>query len=140
MSNLHSPSTTAHQILATYTSVSKRLGGQLSIHGISLTEYLIMHELVLAPGKSLTSMELAQQVRLSPSGVTRLLKPMEKNLLIGKTMHPRDARKALVQLTSTGERVYTEAQQSFADTSAQITRLLSSKEITALHSLLATLS
>ena len=84
------------------TRLEKSLSGPLSLHGISLTEYMVLRQLAQAPEQKLRRIDLAQQVGLSASGVTRLLNPMEKTGLIDKEQVERDARVSLVTLTSAG--------------------------------------
>ena len=93
--------------------LSKRVGNRLSAHGISLTEYLVMHYLEGSPHNAVPRIELAEHLGMSASGVTRLIAPMEKNKIIEKMMNPRDARQSLVKLSKSGQRVYMEASISF---------------------------
>ena len=68
--------------------VLKRMDANLSIHGISFTEYQVLHHLNLAPNSTLPRIELARSVGLTASGVTRLIAPMEKIGLVQKESHP----------------------------------------------------
>lgn len=95
------------------SKLSKRVGNRLSAHGISLTEYLVMHYLDNSSHKAVSRIELAEHIGLSASGVTRLIAPMEKNNILEKEANPRDARQSLVKLTKTGQRLYGEAKISF---------------------------
>lgn len=95
------------------TKLQKGVESKLNIHGISFTEFMIMHQLMQAPHHTLRRIELADQISITPSGVTRVLAPMEKIKLVEKQANPRDARVSLVKLTETGERIYTEALVSF---------------------------
>lgn len=92
---------------------SKRVGNRLSVHGISLTEYLVMHYLDGLPQKSVSRIELAEHLGMSASGVTRLIAPMEKNKITEKVVNPRDARQSQVKLSKTGQRLYGEASVTF---------------------------
>jgi DNA-binding MarR family transcriptional regulator len=96
-----------------HTRIQKRLLGPLSLHGISVTEFLVLRELALAPEKKLRRIDLANQVGLSASGVTRLLDPMQKIGLVNKEEAERDARVSLVTLTKTGERIFNDATVTF---------------------------
>lgn len=93
--------------------LSKKVGNRLSVHGISLVEYLIMYYLHNSHNKTASRIELAEHVGMSASGITRLLAPMEKNHLVEKAVNSRDARQSLVNLSETGARVYSEATISF---------------------------
>lgn len=107
------------------SKLAKRIGNHLSIHGISLSEYLVMHHLQHSPNKAVARIELAEHIGMSASGVTRLIAPMEKNGIIEKVANPRDARQSLVKLSQAGQRVYTEARVSFEYISAEQTAGLS---------------
>ncbi len=95
------------------SKLSKRVDNQLSVHGISFTEYMIMHHLDSSPLKTMRRIELAEHVGISASGVTRLIAPMEKIKIVVKEANPRDARQSLVKLSKAGQRLYTEARVSF---------------------------
>ena len=95
------------------SKLSKRVGNRLSVHGISLTEYLVMHYLDNSPNKAVPRIDVAEHIGMSASGVTRLIAPMEKNKIIEKVANPRDARQSLVKLSKTGQRLYGEARISF---------------------------
>lgn len=95
------------------SKLSKRVDGELAYHGISFTEYMIMHHLNNSPLKTMRRIELAEHVGISASGVTRLIAPMEKIHIVEKEANPRDARQSLVKLSSTGQQLYKDASISF---------------------------
>ena len=107
----------------------KKIDSQLSIHGISFTEYLIMNALDSAPNQMMRRIELAESVGLSASGVTRILAPMEKIKLVEKESNPRDARVSLVKLSEPGKVIFDEASISFAHTAKQLTNKLNEVQI-----------
>lgn len=104
-------------LLLLLTSVQSRLTKkaecQLSAHGISFTEFLVLHYLAEASSQTMRRIDLAERIGLSASGVTRLLQPMEKIGLVEKEVNPRDARVSLVKLSTAGSRIYSEAENSF---------------------------
>ncbi len=110
--------TTAASLVLTLTEagnrVSRRLDHTLAIHGISFTEFRVLHQLAQAPGETLRRVDLAEAVGLTASGVTRLLNPMEKIHLVEKERNPRDARVSLVRLSATGKEIYGDALASFS--------------------------
>ena len=108
--------------------LSKRVGSHLSAHGISLTEYLVMHYLDNSPHKAVARVELADHMGMSASGITRLIAPMEKNKIIEKVANPRDARQSLVKLSKTGQRLYGEASISFEHSANELLRSLSQSQ------------
>ena len=93
--------------------LNKKVDNQLSIHGISFTEYTIMYHLYNSPLKTMRRIELAEQVGISASGVTRLVAPMEKIKILEKEINPRDARQSLVKLSKVGQQLYKDATISF---------------------------
>ena len=97
------------------THLTKKADNQLSIHGLSFTEYMIMHHLNDAPSNTMRRIDLAESVGITASGVTRLLAPMEKIGLLQKEQNPRDARVSLVKLGEAGQKLYQDATISFED-------------------------
>ena len=115
------------------THIQKRLSGPLSCHGISVVEYFVLKQLNQAPDKKMRRIDLANEVGLSASGVTRLLAPMEKTGLVTKEEAQRDARVSLVALTSSGERICDDARVSFEQTAGAILGALTASEQASLH-------
>lgn len=107
------------------SKLAKRVGNHLSMHGISLSEYLVMHHLEHSPNKAVARIELAEHIGMSASGVTRLIAPMAKNHIIEKVANPRDARQSLVKLSEVGQRLYADARISFEQISDEQTSTLS---------------
>lgn len=122
------------------SKIEKRIGGALSAHGISLSEYLVLNQLYSAPQQKMRRSDLAEQVGLSPSGITRLLNPMEKIGLVEKEENPRDARVSLVTLSTAGKQLYEEAQVSFEHASTALLEPLDSIRLTTLVEILKLLS
>lgn len=110
------------------TRIQRQFSGPLSCHGISLTEYLVLRQLHHAPNKKMRRVDLAQQVGLSASGVTRLLNPMQKTGLIDKQEAVRDARVSLVGLADAGEQVFRDASTSFDHAAQSLLGAISSKD------------
>jgi DNA-binding MarR family transcriptional regulator len=108
--------------------LSRKVEGQLSAHGISFTEYLIMYHLDRSPMKTMRRIELAEHVGISASGVTRLIAPMEKIKIVEKEANPRDARQSLVKLSTTGQRLFKEASVSFEHCSNSLMEHLSENQ------------
>lgn len=80
--------------------------------------------------------DIAEQVGLSPSGVTRLLNPMEKIGIIVKEENPRDARVSLVTLSEAGKQLIEDAQISFNHASVTLFESLDQKRLNAFSDLL----
>lgn len=121
------------------TRIQRQLAGPLSFHGISLTEYLVLRQLHQAPNRTMRRVDLAQQVGLSASGVTRLLNPMQKTGLIEKQEALRDARVSLVGLTSAGEKIFRDAGASFDDVAQSLMGEISSKDQSSLSRIISSI-
>jgi DNA-binding MarR family transcriptional regulator len=111
------------------TKIIKGIDRNLFVHGISFTEYTIMRALYNVPTKTMRRIELANEVGLSASGVTRLLAPMEKNKIIEKEVNARDARVSLVKLSKTGKILFDEATVSFDYSVKTISEKLSENQL-----------
>ena len=116
------------QLMNLQSKLQKTLTAALSAHGISVTEYLVLRQLDAAPGKKLRRIDLAQAVGLTPSGVTRLLNPMEKIGLVSKEAGARDARVSLVAIARAGETIYRESSVTFAETSDELLAAIGGKD------------
>jgi DNA-binding MarR family transcriptional regulator len=93
--------------------LDKSLG---AIRGISLAEYRLLRALGDAPGSQASRVDLAQAVGLTPSGVTRALRPMEKLGIVSTVRSKRDARLAIAALTPAGRAVLDDASGVVDDT------------------------
>ncbi len=129
-SSTHSQRLIAH--LSIQTRLHKRLNGSLSIHGISLTEYLVLRQLSQAPKQQMRRVDLADRIGLSASGITRLLNPMQKIGLVAKEVAPRDARVSLVSLTQAGQTIFSESSLSFDASADQLLSGLNTAQLQAM--------
>ena len=126
--------------LATLQShLLKKNDQNLSVHGISFSEFLVLHHLHGAPNMTMRRIDLAECIGLSASGVTRLVNPMEKNHLVRKEVNARDARVSLVQLSETGQELYKNAKASFGQCSDDLLKSLSNKQVATLLKLTSSL-
>ena len=116
--------------------LSKKLDLALSVHGINLTEFILMYHLGLVPEVGLNRISLAHKVALTASGVTRVLQPMEKTGLIVKTVHPRDARQSFVVLSASGQELLSNAITTVEHTVDSVFTLFNQEEIKTLQLLL----
>lgn len=107
----------------------KKVDSQLSVHGISFSEYMILYYLDSAPTKTMRRIDLAELVGMSASGVTRMLAPMEKIKLVEKEANPRDARVSLVKLSDAGKTIYDDASVSFKHIAKALTHNLTSDQL-----------
>lgn len=119
--------------------IQKRVGGGLSVHGLGLSDYFVLNQLHIAPSQKMRRNELAERVGLSPSGITRLLNPLEKIGLVEKEANPRDARVSLVTLSASGKQVYEEAKTSFSGASRDLFESLNATQLSKLSELIKAL-
>ena len=114
--------TTAEQTLAlafaaAWNRLERRLDSSLgAIRGISLAEYRLLRALGDAPDSQASRVDLAQAVGLTPSGVTRALRPMEKLSIVSTVKSKRDARLAIAALTPAGRELLDDASSVVNDT------------------------
>jgi DNA-binding MarR family transcriptional regulator len=102
---------------AAWNRLEKRLDSSLgAIRGISLAEYRLLRALSDAPNSWASRVDLAQTVGLTPSGITRALRPMEKLGLVSTAKSKRDARLALASLTPSGQELVADASGVVNDT------------------------
>ncbi|MGQ8364141.1 MarR family winged helix-turn-helix transcriptional regulator [Glaciecola sp. 1036] len=117
--------------------ISKHLDNSLgAVHGIGLTEYMVLLSLSEAPNQSLRRIDIAEALSRTASGITRLLMPMEKIGLVEKQANERDARVSLVKLTSTGESLLKNATVTFEKKAETLLKNLTDKQTSSLLNLL----
>ena len=93
-----------------WNRVERQLDHSLgSIRGISLAEYRLLRALGDAPNAQASRVDLSQTVGLTPSGVTRALRPMEKLGIVSTVKSKRDARLAIAGLTPAGRELLRDA-------------------------------
>ena len=83
-------------------SVSRRIGG----HGLSLGDLAVLYAISQAPEGKIRRIDLAEQVGLTASGVTRVLIPLERMGVVKREAHPRDARVSYAALTRGGKELF----------------------------------
>ncbi len=119
------PTNDPHQMLFKFLDTASSLVRQLdtalsNLAGISYSEYKILRALSLASQHRATRIALAQQVGLTPSAVTRALKPLEKIGLVSAEKGERDARQSLAILSPSGSKRLNQAQSLIDDMSRDL--------------------
>lgn len=98
------------KLLSAASRVEARIDQSLSdIKGISLSEYQILAALKREHDSTATRVVLARAVGLTPSGVTRALRPLEKLGYVDTKKDERDARRSLATLTRHGVTLVSQA-------------------------------
>ena len=114
---LNQEQTLALAFSASWNRLERRLDKSLgAIRGISLAEYRLLRALGDAPASQASRVDLADAVGLTPSGVTRALRPMEKLSIVSTVKSKRDARLAIAALTPAGRELLDDASGVVDDT------------------------
>ncbi|HMC06170.1 MAG TPA: MarR family transcriptional regulator [Solirubrobacterales bacterium] len=138
-----SPSITAlARLLGAHATLTRELSARLvETHGLTLSEYEVLLLLSRGPERSMRRVDLSREVRLSPSGITRMLDRLEATGLVEKGACEEDARVTYAVLTDAG---MTKLRQSSGDHFAAVERLmgerLDDEEVASLSELLGRLS
>lgn len=112
------------------TMMSRKFNG-LSMHGISLSDYMVLYLLQQSSAEKMRRIDLAEKIGLTASGITRILLPMEKIGLIARESSQRDARVSYVVLTAAGRKIYKDA----TDTANRIAKEVAPPDVARNHSL-----
>jgi DNA-binding MarR family transcriptional regulator len=72
-------------------------------HGLALSEFVALYHLSEVPGERLRRVDLARRVALTPSGITRLLHPLERRGIVTREADGHDARATYAVLTPAGK-------------------------------------
>lgn len=108
--------------------------------GIGFTDFVILYHLSQAPEEKMRRIDLADAVALTPSGITRLLLPMEKIGLIEREASTSDARVSYVKLAPGGKRLLKESLEKAEQISAEFlpsTKVEKMSDISEIFSYLA---
>ena len=84
-------------------------------HGLAVTEFDVLITLHNAPGRRLRMSSLAEQVLLSPAGITHLVTRLERDRLVRREIDPSDRRKWYTVLTDHGDDVLKAARRTHND-------------------------
>jgi DNA-binding MarR family transcriptional regulator len=93
-----------HGMLRLHSRVFRALDAALvAAHRIAVREFDVLITLANAPDRRLRMTDLAGQVMLSPSGLSRLVDRLERDGLVARAPDPTDARGARTTLTDAGQ-------------------------------------
>jgi DNA-binding MarR family transcriptional regulator len=142
--NMHSLSPRAGTLLNLWLA-SQRLSASTdhalgAVHGIALVEFAVLAQLATAHDQRMRRVDLARATGRSPSGITRLLRPMEKLGLVDRERNARDARVSLVQLTPAGKQRFEEAQETLERLADRLTERIGTSQLDATNATLAQLT
>jgi|SRR4051794_2609256 len=126
------------RLLRAHASTTRRLSAELlEEHGLTINDYETLLVLSRADGHRLKRVELARQLLLTPSGITRLLEGLESAGLVARESCASDLRVTYARLTDAGlERLRAASHSHIASITALLEAHLSQAEITALADIL----
>ena len=102
-------------------AVARVLTGNLgAVRGISYSEYRLLSALAAADERGRSRVELGRDVGLTPSAVTRALKPLAKLGMVTTERDARDARRAMARLTPAGLEVVSDADGVVRDAMSEL--------------------
>ena len=137
------PSTDAFgSLLGAHATLSRELSATLvARHGLTINDYGCLLLLNRAGEEGMRRIDLANELQLSPSGITRLLDRLEDQGLVGKGACKEDARVSYAILTDAGlEKLRAAAPGHIDDIDKRLRAVLSEDEIHTLNELLARIS
>ncbi len=136
------PSTDAFgRLLEAHASLTRELSASLvASHGLTINDYGTLLLLSRAGDEGMRRIDLANQLQLSPSGITRLLDRLEAQGLVGKGECKSDARVSYAILTDAGLAKLREAAPGhIEDIDRRLGTVLSKDEMKTLAELLGRL-
>jgi len=103
-------------LLKSAARIERRLDRVLSAtKGVSFTEYHLLNVLKNNHSGSATRVDLANAVNLTPSAITRALKPLEKIGFVVTEKSEHDARRSIASLTPAGSELLEDANNIVLD-------------------------
>jgi len=124
----------AVETLLTLAAAHARAVRLLEVHGLSFSEIRLLVPL-LGTEQGRRPTELAHELHLTASGVTRALLPLERRHIVERLRDPADARASLARLTPAGRTLLGEALEQAGERAARLLRRLSvgqAKQLTRL--------
>ena len=137
------PSTDAFSsLLGAHATLTRELSATLvASHGLTINDYGALLLLSRAGEQGMRRIDLANELQLSPSGITRLLDRLEDQGYVGKGECKEDARVSYAILTDAGLQKLREAAPGhIEDIDRKLSSALSEDEIRTLNELLGRLT
>ena len=101
------------RFLRAHAALTRELGARLEAeHGLTMSDFDVLIQLYHAPDHAMKRIDIARQVLLTASGITRLLDGLERCGLVGKRSCASDARISYAVLTEEGLRKVEAVRQS----------------------------
>jgi DNA-binding MarR family transcriptional regulator len=121
-------------LLRAHSSLTRQLSAQLTVeHDLTLSDFEVLLRLSRAPDQRMRRVDLADQVLLSASGVTRLLDGLERQGYVERAACSSDRRVVYAVLTDSGlERLRSAAASHFGQVDAYFGGRLEADELASL--------
>ena len=128
-------------LLRGHAALTRALNADLvADHGLTLNDYEVLLRLSRAPGGQMRRVDLAEQVLLTASGITRLLDGLQASGYVEKAACSSDARVTYAVLTDAGrEKLRAAADVHVAGIHAKFAERYSDDEMATLAELLSRL-
>ena len=125
-------------LLRAHAGVTRDLNAQLTAdHGLTLSDFEVLLRLSRAPERRMRRVDLADQVLLTASGITRLLDGLERQGLVERASCDTDRRVVYAVLTDAGlDRLRTAAESHFGQVDAVFGARYDDAEVEVLTGLL----
>jgi DNA-binding MarR family transcriptional regulator len=125
-------------LLRAHAGVTRQLNAQLTAeHDLTLSDFEVLLRLARADDRRMRRVDLAEQVLLSASGVTRLLDGLERQGFVERASCDSDRRVVYAVLTDAGlDRLRAAAESHFGQVDAAFGTRYSSDELATLTTLL----
>lgn len=125
-------------LLRAHAATTRAFNAELvAEHGLTLSDYEVLLRLARAPDRRMRRVDLAEQVLLTPSGITRLLAGLERGGYVERAACESDARVTYAQLTELGRAKLRAASKThFASVRSVFSERLTASELEALRDLL----
>jgi DNA-binding MarR family transcriptional regulator len=107
----------------------------LKLVGLTPAQYVALHELDCQPG--ITAATLARACLVTPQAMMILLKSMEQQGLISRSLHPRHANVLELHMTEVGREALHSARQRVVPIEERVFGAFSPKEIAAFRDFLS---
>ena len=124
--------------LRAHAAVTRQFNAELlATHDLTINDFDVLASLARAPERALKRVDLAEEVQLTPSGITRLLKGLEQAGFVCNRSCDEDARVTYAVLTGEGYEKLEEARNTHrASVRALFSERFDKKELETLAVLL----
>ena len=126
------------QLLRTQAELTRAMDANLRAeHGLTINDYEVLLALSRAPERRMRRVDLADQVLLTQSGITRLLHGLEEGGLVRRADCASDGRVVYAELTDEGaERLHAAARTHVRDIEELFAARLSAEDLATLETIL----